>query len=110
MTAEAYHNYDDLHRLVDQLKPDQADTVRAVVLRLVTGEREPDERDDQPGEWPPPWFGSVTSDDPNIAERTREILHAEYGPFVIVVDTGPLVAAAMSSRNQLSGPFEGCRS
>lgn len=79
MTGEAYQHYDDLHRLVDQLKPDQANTVRAVVLRLVTGESAPDESDDQSDEWPPPWFGSVTSDDVNIAERTRQILRAEYG-------------------------------
>ena len=78
MTAEAHH-YDDLHRLVDRLRPEQANAVRAVVLQLVTGDQEADEGDEQRGDWPPPWFGSVTADDVNVAERAREILRSEYG-------------------------------
>ena len=35
VTAEAHH-YDELHRLVDRLEPNQAEAVRAVVLHLVT--------------------------------------------------------------------------
>lgn len=34
VTAEAHH-YDELHRLVDRLEPNQAEAVRAVVLQFV---------------------------------------------------------------------------
>jgi hypothetical protein len=80
VTAEAYHHYEDIHRLLDQLGPDQADVLRAVALQLV--KIEPTSSGDSardPDAWPPPWFGSVTSDDTNIAERSRDILRAEYG-------------------------------
>jgi hypothetical protein len=80
VTAEAHHHYEDLHRLVDRLGPDQADVLRAVALQLVKVEAAAPDDDGEPaGEWPPPWFGSVTSDDTDIAERSRDILRAEYG-------------------------------
>jgi hypothetical protein len=33
--GEDVHRYQDLHRLVDRLRPEQADALRAVVLQLV---------------------------------------------------------------------------
>lgn len=80
MTAEAYHSYEDIHRLVDRLGPDQANVLRAVALQLVKIDpASPDDNDEPAGVWPPPWFGSITSDDTNTAERSRDILRAEYG-------------------------------
>ena len=29
--------------------------------------------------WPPSWFGSITTDQTDTAERTEEILAAEFG-------------------------------
>ena len=34
------------------------------------------------GDWPPPWFGSIGSDATDTAERTEEILRAEFGGTV----------------------------
>ena len=80
MTAEAHSHYEDIHRLVDRLGPDQADVLRAVALQLVKVDpASPDDGHELPGTWPPPWFGSITSEDTNIAERSRDILRAEYG-------------------------------
>ena len=81
MTAEAHH-YDDLHRLVDQLNRSQADAVRAVVLQLVASDRDsgPNSIESAPPDnWPPAWFGSITAGERDTAERTRDILRAEYG-------------------------------
>jgi hypothetical protein len=72
VTAEAHH-YDELHRLVDRLKPSQAHAAQAVVLQLVAGDSDQalDEADEQPGAWPPPWFGSVTAEDANHVVSAR---------------------------------------
>ena len=29
--------------------------------------------------WPPPWVGSFDSDEPDLGERSEEILRAEFG-------------------------------
>jgi hypothetical protein len=29
--------------------------------------------------WPPPWLGSFDSEEPNLGERSEEILRAEFG-------------------------------
>jgi hypothetical protein len=79
VTAEAHHHYEDLHRLVDQLGPDQADALRAVALQLVKLDPAPGIDDEPHDEWPPPWFGSIAGDANDIAERSREILRAEFG-------------------------------
>jgi len=80
VTAEPHHHYEDLHSLVDRLGPDQADVLRAVALQLVKIDAgSPEDSPEPPGVWPPSWFGSITSDDTNIAERSRDILRAEYG-------------------------------
>ncbi|MFI7055246.1 hypothetical protein ACIBLB_24585 [Streptosporangium canum] len=73
MTA-APEEYEDMHRLVDRLTPDQLHEVRAHTLRLVhSGEGESGQ------EWPPAWFGSVTTGQDDIAERAEEILRQRYG-------------------------------
>ncbi|GAA4589450.1 hypothetical protein GCM10023194_43700 [Planotetraspora phitsanulokensis] len=73
MTA-APEEYEDMHRLVDQLTPDQLREVRAHTLRLVHSS------DGAQGEsWPPAWFGSITTEHDDIAERTEEILREGYG-------------------------------
>jgi hypothetical protein len=64
-------------RLVDRLGPDQADVLRAVALQLVKIDPALPDSHQPPGKWPPPWFGSITSDDTNVAERSRDILRAE---------------------------------
>jgi len=71
MTAEAHH-YDDLHRLVDQLRPDQADAVRAVVRQLVAIPAQADARLDQPRRRFS--FAGSISAEPDLAERSEEIL------------------------------------
>ncbi|MER6825152.1 hypothetical protein ABT352_04115 [Streptosporangium sp. NPDC000563] len=73
MTA-APEEYEDMHRLVDRLTPDQLHEVRAHTLRLVhSGEGESGQ------EWPPSWFGSVTTGRDDIAERTEDLLRQGYG-------------------------------
>ena len=79
VTAAA-HNYDDLHRLLDNLSPAEAEAVRALVLVFKSGQETAPRWDAaEQDEWPPPWFGSVTAGQPDVAERSREILRAEYG-------------------------------
>jgi hypothetical protein len=73
MTA-APEEYEDMHRLVDRLTPDQLHEVRAHTLRLVhSGEGESGQ------EWPPAWFGSVTAEQDDIADHAEEILRQGYG-------------------------------
>jgi hypothetical protein len=79
VTAEAHHNYEDLHSLVDRLSPDQADVLRAVALQLVKIDPASTAADEPSSEWPPSWFGSITCDETDIAERSRDILRAEFG-------------------------------
>lgn len=76
MTAEAHH-YDDLHRLVDQLNPDQAEAVHAVVLQLVVAADSPGSADNDSDEQPRRHFsfaGSISAE-PDFAERSEEILN-----------------------------------
>jgi hypothetical protein len=75
VTAEAYHHYGDLHRLVDRLRPDQADEVRAVVLQLVASA---DTGSGNLGSGDSPQrsflFAGSMSAEPDFAERSEEIL------------------------------------
>jgi len=80
VTAEAYHHYEDLHRLIDRLNPGQADALHAVALQLVTSDPA-STVDEPPSEWPPSWFGSITSNEPDVAGRSRDILRAEFGRY-----------------------------
>jgi hypothetical protein len=69
MTA-VHGEYEDMHRHVDRLTPDQLHEVCVHTLRLARPS------DGEPGqEWPPSWFGAVTAEQDDIAERVEEILH-----------------------------------
>jgi hypothetical protein len=62
---------DELHHLVDGLPEDQVPVALALVRRLA-----PDETAD---DWPPPWFGAITSDRDDTAATAKDTLRAEYG-------------------------------
>lgn len=74
MAAAAPEEYDDLHRLVDQLAGHQLQEIRAHTLRLVHAsghsESEP---------WPPAFFGSVHAGRSDVSARTEEILAEGFG-------------------------------
>lgn len=70
MAAEA-RRYDDIHELVDQLNPVQADAVRAVVLLLVTGSGSNFAPDRQVRRLS---FAGSVSAEPDFAERSEDIL------------------------------------
>ena len=66
----AAHQHPDLHELVDQLNPAQADAVRAVVLQIVTP------APDEAAETLPrrlPFLGTLQAEE-DFAERSEEIL------------------------------------
>jgi len=66
--------------LVDELTPTEADAVRALVLAFRSGGNVPTRQHVAGTDaWPPPWFGSITAGEADVAERSREILRAEYG-------------------------------
>ncbi|WP_246090556.1 hypothetical protein [Nonomuraea deserti] len=75
MTAPQ-EEYDDLHRLVDQLRPDQVHEERARLLRLVHS---------QPGEpelgpsGVPTLFGAFEAGRSDASEQVEEILREGYG-------------------------------
>jgi hypothetical protein len=82
MTAAQYP--DDLHRLVDRLSPIQAGAVRAVVLQLVGGGEADDDRSshqsmlaDEPVRTFS--FAGMMQAEPDLAERSEDILRAEFG-------------------------------
>ncbi|MER5418274.1 hypothetical protein [Streptosporangium roseum] len=72
----AAHDYEDLHALVDRLKPHQARELRAVALWLVAS----DEGTNQPENDPPvrrrhlSFIGTMNSGVGDLAERHEEIL------------------------------------
>ena len=66
MTAAPH--YPDLHELVDQLSPTQADAVRAVVLQLVTPAASAEMLPRQL-----PFIGTIHAE-ADFAERSEEIL------------------------------------
>jgi hypothetical protein len=72
----AAHDYEDLHALVDRLRPDQARQLRAVALDLVTS----DEVIEQAGAGRPvkrrrlSFIGTMNSGVGDLAERHEEIL------------------------------------
>jgi hypothetical protein len=75
----AAYSYDELHHLVDRLTPRQAEAVRGVVLQLVSS-TEPAHDEPAPGErrrrLP---FAGLMSAEPDLAERSEDILRAEFG-------------------------------
>lgn len=69
----AAHDYEDIHRLVDQLTPDQLKAARTQILRLVHSQ------DESAEEEMPSWFGAFHAGRRNAARRTEEILKEGYG-------------------------------
>jgi len=79
----AAHDYDDLHRLVDRLTPGQARALRAVALVLV------ESRSDETEALAPATvsagrrrrlsFAGIMDAEPDLAERSEDILRAEFG-------------------------------
>jgi len=63
----AAHQHPDLHKLVDQLSPAQADAVRAVVMQFVR----PAPAETLPRELS---FIGIIEAEPDLAERSEEIL------------------------------------
>lgn len=79
----AAHEYDDLHRLVDRLTPGQARALRAVALELVdSGISEPDvtgSNGSERGRRRRLSFVGLMEAEPDLAERSEDILRAELG-------------------------------
>jgi hypothetical protein len=70
----AAHDYEDLHRLVDQLTPTQVQEVRQHALRLVDEE---DTVSDETGRMPA--FAGVIEDGPtDLAERIDEFIAERF--------------------------------
>jgi hypothetical protein len=63
-----------MHRLVDRLTPDQLHEIHALTMRLVH-----DAVADADDGWPLAWFGSITTERDDNAERAEEILREGYG-------------------------------
>ena len=62
---------DELRRLVEQLPEEQVPAVLAEVQRLARVVQAP--------EWPPPWFGAVTSVRRDTSARVDELLADGFG-------------------------------
>jgi hypothetical protein len=62
---------DELRRLVEQLPDEQVLTVLAEVRRLAEAPPEVG--------WPPPWFGSITTERSDTSARVDEILAEGFG-------------------------------
>lgn len=75
----AAYDYEDLHRLVDRLTPDQARALRAVALQLVVTEasEEDDTTEAVGGRRRHLSFAGVMQAEPDLAERSEEILREE---------------------------------
>ena len=71
MTAEAHQQYDDLHRLVDQLAEDQVAQAQSSMLGLVQ-QRRPSDAPTKPRRRLS--FIGTLSAEPDLAERSEEIL------------------------------------
>ncbi|MEU6732005.1 hypothetical protein ABZ929_02180 [Streptomyces physcomitrii] len=80
----AHDHYPELHRLIDQLRPDQAEAVRSVVLHLVVDNTETTGTTENTGEEPPArrrrlsFAGSLEAE-PDLATRSSEILREGLG-------------------------------
>ncbi|MGI5156263.1 hypothetical protein [Microbispora sp. CA-102843] len=74
MTAPR-EEYEDLHRLVDQLRPDQVREERARLLQLVYSREEPELGPDGL----PALFGAFHANRSDASEQVEEILAEGYG-------------------------------
>jgi hypothetical protein len=71
----AAHDYEDLHALVDRLRPDQVRDLRAVALRLVETNEGLDQSDtERSGRRRLSFIGTMRSGVGDLAERHEEIL------------------------------------
>lgn len=68
MTA-ALEEYEEMHRLVDQLTPDQLREIRACAVRLVHSSEHADD-----SRWPTSWVASIHAGRLDVSERVEEIL------------------------------------
>lgn len=62
---------DELRRLVEQLPDEQIPAALAEVQRLAASA--------ETAQWPPPWFGAVTSKRSDTSERVDELLADGFG-------------------------------
>lgn len=74
MTA-ASEEYEEMHRLVDQLTPDQLQEIRACAVRLVHSSEHADD-----SQWPPWWVASIHAGRSDVSERVEEILAEGFRP------------------------------
>ncbi|GGP02745.1 hypothetical protein GCM10012278_11190 [Nonomuraea glycinis] len=77
----AYEEYEDLHRLVDRLTPDQARAVRAVVLQLVPSQAPaevPSSEDGRVRRFP---FAKTMHAEHDLAARSEDIIRNELGGY-----------------------------
>ncbi|MBF6167295.1 hypothetical protein IU486_21435 [Streptomyces gardneri] len=77
----AAYDYEDLHRLVDRLTPDQAHALRAVALQLVVADTaEGGSVTEPPGERRRRLsFAGMMHAEPDLAVRSEELLREERG-------------------------------
>ncbi|MEU1549334.1 hypothetical protein [Nocardia sp. NPDC005745] len=77
----AAFEYEDLHRLVDRLTPDQAHALRAVALQLVvTDTAERNSAIEPPGERRRRLsFAGMMHAEPDLAARSEDLLREERG-------------------------------
>ncbi|MGW5385660.1 hypothetical protein [Nocardia sp. NPDC003963] len=73
----AAHNYEDLHRLVDRLTPNQAWALRAVALQLVVTEAP--EAEPSPERRRHFSFAGVMDAESDLAGRSEDLLREERG-------------------------------
>lgn len=77
----AHDHYPDLHRLIDRLRPEQAEAVRSVVLQLVvddTREGEEAEVTEEPKRRRLSFAGAIEAE-ADLATRSSDILGEELG-------------------------------
>lgn len=77
----AAYDYEDLHRLVDRLTPDQAHALRAVALQLVVTDSPESMTTTEPvGERRRRLsFAGLMHAEHDLATRSEEVLRKEYG-------------------------------
>lgn len=81
----AAHDYDDLHRLVDRLTPDQAHALRAVALQLVvTDTAQRDQTAEPVGERRRRLsFAGLMHAEPDLAARSEELLRTRRSVLLL---------------------------
>ncbi|MFC0600546.1 hypothetical protein [Streptomyces palmae] len=79
----AHDHYPELHRLIDRLRPAQAEAVRSVVLQLVVDNTRDDAVGDEGSATQPRRrrlsFAGAIEAEPDLATRSSDILRQELG-------------------------------